>query len=323
MSLDITYTNGVIAAREKYLLKDKIFKLCEGKVEDAYRLLLESGYGAGAEFSSAYDYETPIAAEEAAVDDFIREYAPSKAEKAYLLAPRDFHNAKALVKAKYLHVSAEKMLASDGEIPASEISKSLASGNYSAFSKELCGAISQASALFEESENVSGADIGRIFEKAQFDYLSRVCARNGVLKKLLTAKADMTNILTAMRSATSDFAEKMYVSGGKLTNKQLAGLFNADSEKADRALEKTPYEEFSKKCLAAKRAGKPQTETEKILDSYEIDFFAERKYELEKNQPFLYYVLRRRAENADVRIVFVCLLSGMNEQEIKKRLRSL
>lgn len=61
----------------------------------------------------------------------------------------------------------------------------------------------------------------------------------------------------------------------------------------------------------------------KLRDSYETDFFAERKYELEKNQPFLYYVFRRRAESENVRIIFVCLLAGMRESEIKKRLRAL
>lgn len=30
MGIDVIYTNGVIAAQEKYLLKDRIFKLCEG-----------------------------------------------------------------------------------------------------------------------------------------------------------------------------------------------------------------------------------------------------------------------------------------------------
>ena len=30
MGKDVIYTNGVIAAREKYLLKEKLLRLCEG-----------------------------------------------------------------------------------------------------------------------------------------------------------------------------------------------------------------------------------------------------------------------------------------------------
>ena len=91
--LDTAYTNGVIAAREKYLLKDKLYRLCELTAEDAFRALIESGFGAGALAESVYEYEKLIAAEEASLDGFVREYAPSPAEKAYLLSPRDFHNA--------------------------------------------------------------------------------------------------------------------------------------------------------------------------------------------------------------------------------------
>ena len=34
MGIDVIYTNGVIAAQEKYLLKDRIFKLCEGSAPE-------------------------------------------------------------------------------------------------------------------------------------------------------------------------------------------------------------------------------------------------------------------------------------------------
>jgi hypothetical protein len=91
MAIDVTYTNGVIAAREKYLLKDKIFRLCELTAEDAFRSLVESGYGSGTVVTSdPYAFEELIKAEEENVDKFIREYAPSKEDRAYLLAPRDF-----------------------------------------------------------------------------------------------------------------------------------------------------------------------------------------------------------------------------------------
>ena len=64
------------------------------------------------------------------------------------------------------------------------------------------------------------------------------------------------------------------------------------------------------------------TEAEKFVGGYDVSYFSERKYALEKIEPFLYYVYRRRIENANVRIVFACLFAGLNEHEIKKRLRA-
>ena len=203
MSKDLAYTNGVIAVREKYLLKDKILKLCETGAEDALRSLLESGFGKGIEISSVYDYEKLVAADERSIDEFIAEYSPSKAETEYLLSPRDFHNAKALVKALYLNLEAEKLLAPDGLVPAAKILACIKDNDLQPLNKELQEAIRAAVKLFEE-DDASGAEIGVIFEKAQFAHLSSVCSKNLLLKKLIAVKADMTNILTALRSDSED-----------------------------------------------------------------------------------------------------------------------
>lgn len=320
MAKNLLYTNGVIAAREKYLLKDKILKLCEGGAEETFRTLTESGFGKGAEVGSVYDFEKLVTADEQSIDEFIREYAPSQAEQAYLLSERDFHNAKAILKAYCLHLEIEKLLAPEGLIPVRTITDCIKESNYAPLGAALSEAVEKAAKLFESEGDVSGAEIGIIFEKARFKHLVKTCSRNGVLKKLITVRADMTNILTALRSTESEYAQKSYVEGGKLTVKQLDKLF---SDNPAKALEGTPYSEFLKKCLKDKAAGLPLTDAERVFESYETEFFAQRKYELEKAQPFLYYVFRRRAENANVRILFVCLLAGMREVDIKKRLRTI
>lgn len=320
MARDLLYTNGVIAAREKYLLKDKILKLCETGAEEAFRTLTESGFGKGAEVSSVYGFEQLVTADENAIDDFIREYAPSQAELNYLLSERDFHNAKAIIKAYYLNLEIEKLLAPEGLISIRTITDCIKGGNFSPLGEILGKAVEDVTKLFGGEGEASGAEIGIIFEKARFKHLVKACSKNGVLKRLITVKADMTNILTALRSSECEYAQKSYVEGGKLTEKQLDGLF---SEHPEKALEGTQYDAFLKKCLKDKAEGLPLTDAEKVFESYETEFFAEKKYELEKAQPFLYYVFRRRAENANVRILFVCLLAGMRDIEIKKRLRTI
>ena len=322
MGKDLTYTNGVIAVREKYLLKDKILKLCETGAEDALRSLLESGFGKGVEISTVYDYEKLVAADERSIDEFIREYAPSKAEMEYLLSPRDFHNAKALIKAVYLSLDIEKLLAPNGLVPAEKILQCIKDNALQPLNERLQEAIREAAKLFEE-DKASGAEIGIIFEKAQFAHLSAACSKNPLLKRLIATKADMTNILTALRSDSRDYAEKCFVSGGKLTKDRLLKLFEEDKARVALGFKDTPYYEFVKSCLDAKAALLPLTQAEKIAESYEAEYFNAKKYELKRSQPFLYYVFRRRVENANVRILFVCLLSGMREQDIKRRLRAV
>ena len=317
---DSLYTNGVIAVKEKDLLKDKVFRLCEMKAEDAFRMLTESGFGSGAEEDG---FEALAVKEERALDEFIRTYAPSAAYAEYLLAPRDFHNAKALLKAEYLHTDAEKMLAPEGLYSVSEMAVKIKNGDYGAFYPELASALQEAAEGLKEESGVSGADIGGIFECALYRRLVSACKRSKTLKNMIAQKADMTNLLTAFRSAERAYAEKMYVEGGKLKPSDLACVFGKDDEKAERTFRGTPYEQFCAACFLARSEGKPFTEAETMLGSFEADYFAARKYELEGKLPFLYYVLRRRNEIKNVRMIFVCLAAGMPEQDIKKRLRAV
>ena len=52
--MDIAYTTGVIATKEKYLLKDRILRLAELNPEEAFRFLLETGYGGARKRRIAY-----------------------------------------------------------------------------------------------------------------------------------------------------------------------------------------------------------------------------------------------------------------------------
>lgn len=324
MSKDFLYTNGVIASREKYFLKDKIFRLAETGAEEAFRALSESGFGAGAEISSVYDFEKLISAEENSLDEFIREYAPSACEINYFFAPRDFHNAKAALKAVNFNLDAEKMFAPEGLIPASLILKCVQEEDYAPLGENLSLALNEAQALMRDSDGnekfASGAEVGAIFERALYSRLLKKCGKNPVLKKLIKNKTDMSNILSALRAESYESFEKYFIEGGKVSLKKFAGVF---SENAESAFDKTQFEKFYKICFSAKEKGLPLSEGEKALSTQEADFFAEKKYELERGKPFLYFVFRRRIEIENVRILFVCLMAGMSEADIKKRLRAV
>lgn len=324
MAISVLYTNGVIAARDKYLLKDKILRFCELGAEEAFRMLLESGFGGGADTTdNVYEYEKLVQAEERALDEFILEYAPSQEERAYLLSPRDFHNAKALCKAAYLQTDSEKMLAPQGEVAVERLAACINNGEFSELEKQYPELVSACKKGLEtlKKDGVSGAEISEIFEKAALSYAYRACKRNPLLKKFLKEKADMTNILIAFRSKTPESAKEKYLPVGNLSEEQLSALF-LESEKAEEAFARTAYLPFVKTCLSAKQKGLPASEAEKIRDGYETAYFYQRRYDLKDRQPFLYYVFRRRTENANVRIAFVCLLAGLKEADVKKRLRA-
>lgn len=313
---DSAYTNGVIAVKEKKLLKEKLFRMCASSEEEARRILSESGFCGG---DPNLDAEELILADEREIDLFIREYAPNADAEEYLLSPRDFHNAKAIVKAKSLKSDPAPMLGSDGKLSASEIAQRIEAGKAELLGKELAEAVGEAESLLA-GENPSGAEAGFLFDRAQFRYLDRVLKKTGICRKLLVRRADMTNLLTYFRARSAEDAEKFFVDGGSLEKKELASVFGG-TEAVLKRFEKSVYAEFVKKLSAAKDEGKPFTEAEKMLESFETDYFAQKPYELTGAGSFLYYVFRRRAENGNARIVLVCLRAGLNEADIRKRLR--
>jgi vacuolar-type H+-ATPase subunit C/Vma6 len=323
MGKDLAYIGGVVATKDKTLLKEKLNRLCELTADDAFRFLTESGYGSGAEgVFGPFDYEKLINAEELSLDDFIREYAPTERERNYLLAPHDFHNAKALFKAKVLGTSAEGMLGPMGLVDVSTLADCVQRGEYEGLDDHLAEALRSCEKLLEEQGNISGLEVGAIFEKAMYAALASYVKHNRALKGILSYRADVTNLLTAARARDEAEAQKLYVTGGKLENKKLSLLLTDDFDGIEKAFEGTIYAQFVAECVEAKRQKLPFTAAEKRAAGAELDAFEKYRYDMEGNHPFLYYVFRKRAENADVRIIFVCLGAGMSQAEIKKRRRT-
>ncbi len=306
---DTVFLNGAIAVKEKKLLGDRLLRLAECDADGVLRALNEAGFGGGA----AGDVEFLCNAENAELDKFIREYAPTNADREYLLSPRDFHNAKAACKARILSADPSKMLAPEGCVGVSDIISAVASGEYGKLPEELAKAVK----TVMETDGITGAEIGAVFDAANFSHLAGTVGRRGILKKLLTGRADMTNILTAMRAGAPEEAARLFVTGGALSADVLLKLRGGDEPDIKE------YAKFYALCKEAKERGKPFTEAERALDSFEAEYFAARRYELSGREPFLYYVFRRRAEISDVRIIAVCSGAGLDAREIKKRLRAV
>lgn len=321
MAKDAVYAGGVIAVKEKSLLKNKIEKLCALTPDEAFRSLKESGFGAGAEAASVSEYEKLLAQDLKDIDAFTREYALNNAQKAYFFAERDFHNAKAFLKASILNSDVSKMLSPDGLYAADEIKAFIFDGA-GRLPRELERAIEEVKKLIEDGK-ATGAEVGIIFERAKFEYLLSACKSDGFLKSLIRERIDRANVLSFMRANTPEYALNTTISGGKIAAENMCELFSENAEKAASALDKTYLKDFWRKCYALKKDGKPFVDAELEAADVDVETLKKNRFELKRGQPFLYYVFRRRAENTNVRILLSCLIAEMSEREIVARLRAV
>ena len=328
-----TYVNGVIAAKEKYFLGEKMLRLCETDAESVLRALKENGFGA-ADAESGDELrggiEEIIAKEEDRLFAFVREYASCEAELQYFLAPSDVHNVKAAFKAKLLNEDAEKYFGRVGTIATNTIKSAFESGNYDALPEYLQRAIEAAEALCTDGVNGKGASVGAVFEKAKYEHLKKACKKSVVLLKLLEKKADLVNLTSAMRSADEGTFKETFVTGGALAADDFAFCFSESDVEAKKAYERACFR--GKKKAAAERVYGVYlrareiggvAEAEKAVAETEIAFFVEKRYELREKEAFLYSGVRKASECANARIVAVCLNAGMKESEIKRRLRGV
>lgn len=176
-----TYVNGVIAAKEKYFLGEKLLRLCESDAATALRTLKENGFGGDA--AEEKGAEELIRAEEASINAFVREYAAGEAEREYFLAPLDTHNVKAYFKAHVLGADVAPMLAEEGTLKTGAIAECFAKEDFSALPDYLQKALKEAETICENGTEGKGAKVGEAFEKALYEHLSESCKGESALKK--------------------------------------------------------------------------------------------------------------------------------------------
>ncbi len=220
MRYDVTFTNGVIKSRERFLLGDKLNRMADSDLDEAFRLLKESGFGGETPVESPYEAEALMRAEEQDVNDFIRRYAPKDYIKYFLLAEYDFHNAEAYVKCRYAGANEEKLVSSIGAFDLKMLKKAVFSDDTSALPEELALAVTQSAQLFNEG-SANGLEVDCVFKRQLFAYMKKY-AKDKDLKKILAAAADAANVSSALRSRDKALAEKMFVTGGKQQTQQQA-----------------------------------------------------------------------------------------------------
>ena len=109
----------------------------------------------------------------------------------------------------------------------------------------------------------------------------------------------------------------MFVEGGKLPKSHIKAL-------CELSIEQIKSGEFSSEIKEASEValkGEPLSQFEKQTDNYPMELLNVTRYDMKGIEPFVLYVLRRRAEIRNVRIVCVSLGAGLTPAQIKNKIR--
>lgn len=328
MDSGLIYANARIKSLEGNLLStDKMLRMIDAvSLDEAIKVLTESNYGGGVVLENSNKFESLLTSENISVTAFIREIMPKDLGMEIFFLKLDYHNAKALMKAKYLgQENASYMLTSEGLISIDKLSNDIISDNYKDLYPDLKNALESIDLTFvngDRNPRIIDIDI----DKAFFKHAEKIVAKGSMsIKKYFVALVDLTNISSFIRCRRAGLNIKSftsgYVTGGELLEYLFTALYDQSDEVVNEKFKYTTYKSLVNKAIENK--GKALVEFETAVDNYYLNIFKNDKHDMFSVAPMAGYYLAKITEIKVARMILVCIKNGVDKILIKQRLREL
>ena len=314
------YANGRIAVMSNKLLSaDKFIRLAESScIAEALKILAECGYGGGIA-ASGNDYEQILIAELDEAMSILAELCFDKNAKAYFLCRYNYHNAKVLMKNKYMRVdSADGCFSHAGANPK-ELQQAFVNDDYSLCSKTMAEALRDVDYQFADG-NRSPRVVDVVLDKAMYREMRGYAKHSAskIPRELFRFEVDTLNLMLLYRlkkaAVDAENLQNWLVEGGSLKKETFDKLWENDGAAADLP---EPYRQFYSLCtldnanlMAAEAAQK--VGRNKILREHA---------DLLSIQPVVEYFFNKVDEIDKVRYLLICVKNGVDKETIKNYLK--
>ena len=320
------YSNARVRVMENTFLNQEKFNrlVYSESVDEALRVLAESNYGGGA-IAENGDYEIILRAEEDKVSAFMAESMPDNCGMESFLMKQDYHNAKALTKAKYMRIEdPDFMLAPEGTVDIALLKECVNSDTYSRLPALMAGSLSSIDAARANGDR-SPRTIDVTLDKACFADILRV-AKAGKQKTIIrywTACVDFANVTAFIRSRKEGEElrsfRKVFIAGGEISLSAFEAAYEASDEAVQEKFRyisygKTVYEAFSGEQGA-------MVAFERAQDNYLLDIFRQDRTDIFSVSPLAGFYVAKKQEIKVVRMILICIKNHVDTTQIKARLR--
>ncbi len=306
MSSEQLFANGRIAVLSNRLLgTDKLLRLAESKsVSEAFKVLGECGYDV-----SAADYETVLRNKTDALLAEVKELCCNASALNFLLCKFDFHNAKVLMKGKYMRQDFVGLCFANATYDPSQMNELFLNDDYSAFCRDMAEGCDAVDTQFANG-NRSPQTVDMLLDKAYFAHLRR-CSRKSaspLVGKLACLQIDAVNLSLIGRLQKANVeASDWFVEGGSVNVKTLCKLADGQANISD-------LPPHLHKLTAT-------NEPESELARQRNDLIAQYADPLTL-QPVLQYFFAKSDEIDLVRRIIVDVKSGVDSDKIKDKLNA-
>lgn len=326
----LVYSNARVKSMENtFLSQDKITRICYSKdLDEAVHIVYESNYAGGMILDNPYSYEVVLGEEYRLIAEFLREAMPDNSGLTTLLTINDYHNTKALFKAKCLNrKDAEYMLMPRGNINIDIIRSAIEDKNYNRLPEFMAKALAELGTAADILP--SPAIIDTVLDKAMYSDVMSVIVKvkSKELKKYWTATIDLTNIATLFRIKQkvggAKLLQQSFIEGGTLTLDSLVKLADVSY---DTIAEKLKFTDYGKIVAAGALEYKSRASLvgyERDWDNYLVNIFRSGRNDLFTIAPIAGFYVAKKIELKSLRMMLICIKNGVNTQDIKQRLRDI
>lgn len=292
----------------------KIARLSEAESQEALRLLMEGGYGQGAQPGADGDVEPLIKAELSAARKVVWEITPAPEVTGLFLLHTDAHNLKALLKARILGEEAGDLLAEGGLFDVEKLQKCVADKDYrdlpESFKQALNGVEKQIAA--DPDPRMLSAAVDRVV----FEHIESVLKKkkNAFARQYFAVKADFINVRSALRARSlgwgADKLAPMLVPGGEMESKVFLEALEMPADQLSKKLANGKHYRAIAAAVEQYNETGSASAVDSKMDQALMELVRAGKGDTFGLGPVVGYLLGREAEAKAVRLIFAAKRAG-------------
>lgn len=317
--LDYTYANARVRANEAYMITNA----------DIPALVSASSYDEAINFlekknwikSNSHEVKDIISAQSEYVWNLLDECVPDSKVLEVLTASNDFFNLKTVIKCLFSELDPFAFYVYPTSLDLNLLTQKVKAHEFDFLGGTMGEALAAAYEVVAKTQNGQNAEA--IIDKATLDYINEVSdlANCNLTKQIADLICAIANMKTAIRCArTNKSIDFIKMSIGKCDSLNINTLTQAASANAKEVFE---YLSDTKYANAASLLEQSTTAFEKWCDDEIISLAKTSKYQSFGFAPICAFFYAKQMEIKTVRMILMAKKSGISENEIKERVRTL
>lgn len=317
--LEYAYANARIRANERYMVTNSDLANLVGAAsyEDAIGFLSKKNWIK----CNSEDVKDIITAQSEYVWHLLNECVPDKQVLQILTASNDFFNLKAAINCLFSELDASLFYVHPTSLDLQNLTQKVKAHEFDFLKGKMGEALAKAYEVVAKTQNGQNAEA--IIDKAALDYISEISgkANCNLTKQISDLLCAIANIKTAIRCARTnksiDFI-KMSIGNCDTLNTNLLTIAASQSPQ-----DVFDYLKTTKYSQAVALLENSTTAFEKWCDDQIITLAKDSKYVSFGFAPICAFFYAKQMEIKTVRMILMAKKTGISEDEIKERVRTL